>query len=83
MRRLLLNFLVITNLCFIADTVTFDNSYSLFRSKKLHYIVYVTNPTYNLDTITPDADEPCADENHEPTSSKVDGPKELPPAVTA
>lgn len=27
----------------ILDTVTFDNSYSLLRSKKLHYCVYVTH----------------------------------------
>lgn len=31
-------------MCYITilDTVTFDNSYSLLRSKKLHYSVYVT-----------------------------------------
>lgn len=28
---------------FILDTVTFDNSYSLLRSKTLHYCVYVTH----------------------------------------
>lgn len=32
----------------ISDTVTFDNSYSLLRSKKLHYSVYLTHSVTKL-----------------------------------
>lgn len=44
----------------IADTVTFDNTYSLMRSKKIHYCVYVT-PSIDKMNILP-AEENTADE---------------------
>ncbi|KAJ8964509.1 hypothetical protein NQ314_004797 [Rhamnusium bicolor] len=37
-------------------TVTFDNSYSLLRSKKIHYSVYITLPLSKLNILPTDAE---------------------------
>ncbi|KAJ8984842.1 hypothetical protein NQ317_013043 [Molorchus minor] len=37
-------------------TVTFDNTYSLLRSKKLHYCVYVTPPLSKMNILPPEAE---------------------------
>lgn len=56
------------------DTVTFDNSYSLLRSKKLHYIVYVTQPLNEVDMsgIKPNEDADT-NGNENGTSPKSNG----------
>lgn len=41
----------ITTNFWLSDTVTFDNSYSLMRSKKLHYCVDVTPPLNKMNII--------------------------------
>lgn len=35
-----------------SDTITFDNSYSFLRSKKLHYEIIVTPSTDKLEFVT-------------------------------
>lgn len=42
-------------LLLFADTVIFDNTYSVLRSKKIHYCVYTTLPITKLN-ILPDED---------------------------
>lgn len=37
---------------FFSDTITFDNSYSFLRSKKLHYEIIVTPPPEKLELVT-------------------------------
>ncbi|KAJ8952819.1 hypothetical protein NQ318_008140 [Aromia moschata] len=59
-------------------TVTFDNTYSVLRSKKLQYCVYVTPPLEKLNILPPDGEENdiSPDENIEQsasTSGKVYG----------
>lgn len=33
----------------LSDTVTFDNTYSMFKNKKIKYSVYMTEPITKLD----------------------------------
>lgn len=42
------------NFFLFSDTVTFDNSYSLMRSKKLHYCVDVTPPLNKMNILPTD-----------------------------
>ncbi|XP_060529229.1 SEC14-like protein 4 [Cylas formicarius] len=52
-------------------TVTFDNSYSLLRSKKIHYCVYVTPPLNKMNIVPTDSEIEAAKEWTERKLSSV------------
>ncbi|KAK9889781.1 hypothetical protein WA026_007158 [Henosepilachna vigintioctopunctata] len=57
--------------------VTFDNSYSLLRSKKLHYRVYLAPPLSDLGILPEDAAALVADDDEEETKEANDKLKDV------
>ncbi|KAJ8918626.1 hypothetical protein NQ315_013132 [Exocentrus adspersus] len=52
-------------------TVIFDNSYSLLRSKKIHYSVYITLPLNKLNILPTDDEEVSSHQNSEAQHSEA------------